>query len=343
MNPADLHIDPEAIAERIAGTLRKQILITLRHKGVVIPVSGGIDSSVCAALCVHALGKEHVLAVSMPDRDSSAASRELAQLLAVGLGIEFVVEDITPILEAAGCYRRQEEAIRTVFPDYGSGWKSKIVMPSILERDRLNISRLVVEDPGGRDLAARLPLPAYLKLVAATNFKQRMRTMLAYYYADKMNYAVCGTPNRLEYDQGFFVKGGDGHADVKPIAHLYKTQVYMLGRYLGVPDEILSRLPTTDTFSLAQSQEEFYFSLPYEKMDLCLYASNHNVPAAEAAEVTGLTAEQIDRVYEDIKAKRRHAVPLHLEPLLCEQVPEVEEVVSKAKTPKDSSGKDEKK
>ena len=338
MNPADLHIDPEAIAERIAGTLRKQILITLRHKGVVIPVSGGIDSSVCAALCVHALGKEHVLAVSMPDRDSSAASRELAQLLAVGLGIEFVVEDITPILEAAGCYRRQEEAIRTVFPDYGSGWKSKIVMPSILERDRLNISRLVVEDPGGRDLAARLPLPAYLKLVAATNFKQRTRTMLAYYYADQMNYAVCGTPNRLEYDQGFFVKGGDGLADFKPIAHLYKTQVYQLGRYLGVPEEILCRPPTTDTFSLAQSQEEFYFSLPYEKMDLCLYAHNHGVPPAEAAEAAGLTSEQVERVFVDIDAKRRHTVPLHLGPLLCEEVLEVEQLLERARAGEGQKG-----
>ncbi len=343
MNPSVLHIDPEATTERLANTLRKQILITLRHKGAVVPVSGGIDSSVCAALCVHALGKEHVLAVSMPDRDSSAATGELAKLLAERLGMEFLAEDITPILEAAGCYRRQDEAIRSVFPDYGTGWKSKIVMPSILERDRLNISRLVVEDPGGRDLTARLPLPAYLKLVAATNFKQRMRTMLAYYYADQMNYAVCGTPNRLEYDQGFFVKGGDGLADVKPIAHLYKTQVYMLGRYLGVPDEILSRLPTTDTFSLAQSQEEFYFSLPYEKMDLCLYAHNHDLPAAEVAAVTGLTAEQVGRVYEDIKAKRRRAVPLHLGPLLCEQVPEVEEMVSKAMIAKDGFGKDEKK
>jgi NAD+ synthase len=330
MDSTILNIDPEAVAERTAGVLRKLLLVTLRRKGAVVPVSGGIDSSVCAALCVRALGKERVLALSLPERDSSAASLELAQLLAERLGVELVIENITALLDAAGCYRRQDEAIRTVCPQYGDGWRSKVVIPSILEADRLNVSRLVVKDPSGKTLTARLPLGAYLKLVAATNFKQRARTMVAYYYADQMNFAVCGTPNRLEYDQGFFVKGGDGLADVKPIAHLYKTQVYQLGRYLGVPEEILCRPSTTDTFSLAQSQEEFYFSLPYEKMDLCLYAHNNGISPAEVAQATELTAEQVQRVFRDIEAKRRHTIPLHLEALLCDDVLEVSQMIKSA-------------
>jgi NAD+ synthase len=332
MDHSVLNIDAEAVAEKTATTLRKHILVTLRRKGAVIPVSGGIDSSVCAALCTRALGKERVFTLSLPERDSSSASRDLGKLLAESLGVGYAVENIGPILEAAGCYRRQEEAIRMVFPEYGPGWKNKIVLPSILEGDRLNISRLVVENPQGERMSRRLPLAAYLKFVAATNFKQRTRAMVAYYFADQMNYAVCGTPNRLEYDQGFFVKGGDGLADVKPIAHLYKTQVYQLGRYLAVPEEILGRHPTTDTFSLAQSQEEFYFSLPFEKMDLCLYAHNHGVPPAEAAEAAGLTSEQVERVYADIEAKRRHTVPLHLGPLLCDQVPEIAKMLAIAST-----------
>ena len=251
-------------------------------------------------------------------------------MVAESQGIPFIVEDISPILEAAGCYRRQLEAIRMVFPEYDIGWKNKIIIPSILEADRLNVSRLLVRTPSGEEHVARLPLPAYLQLVAATNFKQRTRTMMAYYHADRLNYAVCGTPNLLEYDQGFFVKGGDGAADFKPIAHLFKTQVMALGKELGIPDEVLSRTPTTDTYSLPQTQEEFYFALPYDKMDLCLYGRNNNIPAAQVAEAAGLTPEQVERVYNDIAAKRRSTLPLHLPPLLPQPVPEISRAISAA-------------
>ena len=332
IDPSVLAFDCERTTESITQLLRHHVFTSLRRKGAVVLVSGGVDSSVCLALCLRALGRDRVLAVAMPERDSSPASTQLGRLVAERFGVPFLVEDIGQVLEAAGCYSRQEEAIRTVFPDYGAGWKSKIVMPSILEGDRLNISRLVVENPAGESVSRRLTATAYLELVAATNFKQRTRTMMGYYHADRLNYAFCGTPNRLEYDQGFFVKGGDGLADVKPIAHLYKTQVYQLGRYLGVPDEILRRPPTTDTFSLAQSQEEFYFRLPYEKMDICLYGHNHGMSPSEIAEAAGLTPEQVDRVYADIVAKRRHGVPLHLGPLMCGAVPEVAEMVDKAAT-----------
>ena len=192
----------------------------------------------------------------------------------------------------ARCYERQQEAIRTVFPDYGPDWKSKLTIPSLLDGDRLNVSRIVVEDPAGEVRSARLSAKAYLQMVAATNFKQRIRTMMEYYHADSLNYAVCGTPNRLEYDQGFFVKGGDGLADFKPIAHLYKTQVFALAAALGVPQEIRDRTPTTDTFSMPQTQEEFYFALPYPKMDLCLFAHNSGIHAEEVAPVVELRSSR---------------------------------------------------
>jgi NAD+ synthase len=210
-----------------------------------------------------------------------------------------------------------------VFPAYGDGWKFKITLPSIIEGNRLNVSRLSVRTPSGEALSERMSAQAYLQLVAATNFKHRTRKMLDYFHADRLNYAVCGTPNRLEYDQGFFVKGGDGLADFKPIAHLYKTQVFQLARALGVPDEICDRTPTTDTFSLPQTQEEFYFALPYDKMDLCLYAHNNGITAAEAAPVIGLTAEQVGRVFRDVEVKRRTTLPLHLPALLIRDVREI--------------------
>jgi NAD+ synthase len=318
-----LRIDAARVAADIEEAIRSQVLGTLRRRGAVVGLSGGIDSSVVATLCVRALGPDRVVGLLMPERDSSNESMTLGRLIGDHLGITTVAEDIGPILAAAGCYRRQDEAIRAVFPDYNAGSKFKVSLPSILEGSRFNLSELTVEDAAGERKTARIPLQPYRQLIAATNFKQRTRKMLEYYHADRLNYAVASTPNRLEYDQGFFVKQGDGAGDLKPIAHLYKTQVYSLAAYLGVPEEIRRRPPTTDTFSMPQSQEEFYFSLPYDKMDACLYGRNHGIPAAAVAVAIGLTGEQVERVNKDIDQKRRTTAYLHMNPLLVEPVPEV--------------------
>jgi NAD+ synthase len=323
MSPRVLEIDAAATAAAIEGAIRQHVQHSLRKRGIVVGLSGGIDSSVVTALCARAVGASRVQVLLMPERDSSPDALRLGRLLASSLGVSTLVEDIAPTLEAAGCYARQAEAIRTVFPEYGEGYRSKVVLRSILEGDRLNISELTIESPSGETKTSRLPVATYLQLIAATNFKQRVRKLLEYYHADRLNYAVAGTPNRLEYDQGFFVKQGDGAADLKPIAHLYKTQVYALAEYLDIPEEIRSRPPTTDTFSLPQTQEEFYFALPYQQMDLCLWAHNHQVPPDVAAEATGLTGEQVLRVYRDIEQKRRTTRYLHMRPLLVEPVPEV--------------------
>lgn len=317
-----LRLDAARSVEQIAGALRNQVLKDLRRKGAVVGLSGGIDSSVVTALSARALGKDKVLALFMPERDSSDESLVLGRMLADRLGIPTIVEDITPILEAAGCYRRRDEMIRTVIPEYRPDYKCKIVLPD-LAQNAYRIFSVVVQSPDGRETRARLTPEAYLGVVAATNFKQRVRKMLEYYHADRLNYAVMGTPNRLEYDQGFFVKNGDGAADAKPIAHLYKTQVYQLAEYLGVPEEIRRRPPTTDTYSLSQSQEEFYFSLPYDKMDLCLYGKNHEISPADVADATGLTREQVEYVYGDIASKRRATRYQHSKPLLVEPISEI--------------------
>lgn len=318
-----LEIDSAAAAARIEQSIREQVLGTLKRRGAVLGLSGGIDSSVTASLCVRALGKERVFCLFMPDTDSEDDSLRLGHLVAAQLGIETALEPIGNTLTAIGCYERQIQAIRELFPDYGPGWKCKVTLPSILDGERLNISHLTVQSPEGETRSARMTLKAYLGLIAATNFKQRIRKTLEYYHADRLNYAVAGTPNRLEFDQGFYVKQGDGAADIKPIAHLYKSQVYALAEYLGVPEEIRRRPPTTDTFSMPQTQEEFFFALPYQTMDLCLYARNHGIDASETAAATGLTPEQVMRVYKDIDSKRRATRYLHTEPLLIEEIPEV--------------------
>jgi NAD+ synthase len=314
-----LSLDPARETERIAAAVRRQVGGELRRKGVVLGLSGGIDSSVAAALCVRALGPDRVFGLFMPERDSSADSLGLGRLLAEELKIRAGLEDVTPVLEAAGCYRRRDEAVQSVFPEFAPGYKCKIVLPDLLAGGSYRVFSVVIQSPSGQLSRERLPLDAYQQVVAATNFKQRVRKMMEYYHADRLRFAVVGTPNRLEYDQGFFVKNGDGAADLKPIAHLYKTQVYQLAEYLAIPEVIRTRPPTTDTYPLEQSQEEFFFSLPYDKLDFCLYARDHDVPCRQTAEAIGLTAEQVERVYGDIDAKRKAATYQHARPLLVDE------------------------
>jgi NAD+ synthase len=316
-----LDIDLDAEAGRIARRLR-EILRDLSRRGLVVAMSGGIDSSVCAALSVRALGKDRVFGLLLPEQDSSSGSSRRGRQLAQHLGIECERVDIAPTLAAIGCYRWRDEAIRRVFPDYDGSWKNKIVIAGGLE-GQVNHFNLVVQTPAGEVREARLGLREYLQIVAATNFKQRIRKTVEYFHADRLNYAVVGTPNRLEYDQGFFVKNGDGSADVKPIAHLYKTQVYAMARHLGLPDEICSASPTTDTYSLAQGQDEFYFALPYRQMDLALWALNHGHPAAELGAALGIGTAPAERIYADIQAKRRTTRYLHAKAVLVEAVTEL--------------------
>lgn len=320
-----LALDLEAKANELSAALNDAVLKTLKRRGLVVAVSGGIDSACVAALAVRALGPRRVFGLLLPEKDSSPESEALGRQLCEKLGIAYEKVDIAPMLEAAGCYRARDEAVRSVFPAFDGKMPWKLVMHGDrLGSDALNVFYVVVQTPDGQSHRVRLTPKAYLAIVAATNFKQRTRKMMEYFHADRLVFAVSGTPNRLEYDQGFFVKLGDGAADVKPIAGLYKTQVYALARHLGVVEGILSREPTTDTYSLEQSQEDFYFSVHYSKLDLILFGKNHGVPAAEVGAALGFTAEQVERVYRDIEQKRATTAYLHAPPLLLEKVPELE-------------------
>ncbi len=318
-----LAVDAEREADRIAVCIREGLKGHLKRRGLVVGLSGGIDSSVTAALAVKALGPERVFGLEMPERHSAAETTALSRSVIDHLGIGSQRIDITPILESLGFYRLYDDAVREAIPEYGAGWKSKIVISNIFEHKGFGLLSVVAQAPDGSSISARLSLKPYLEIVAATNFKQRTRKMLEYYHADRLNYAVAGTPNRLEYDQGFFVKLGDGAADIKPIAHLYKSQVYQMAEHLGIPEEIRKRPPTTDTYSLAQGQDEFYFSLPYREMDLCLYGKNNGIEPAVVAAAVGLKPDQVLKVYEDIDTKRATTRYLHLKPLLMDDIKEI--------------------
>jgi NAD+ synthase len=309
--------ETDRIARRIAHIVGEQ-----RRRGAVVSLSGGVDSSVCAALAVQALGAAKVFGLLLPEHESSAASARLGRLVAERLGIAWHEEPIGPCLEAIGCYRRRDEAIRTLVPRYDARWRSKIVIVRGAGGG-YSFFKLVAQSPDGEIVETRLPHTQYLQIVAATSFKQRIRKTIEYFHADRLHYAAIGTPNRLEYDQGFFVKNGDGAADLKPIAHLYKTQVYALARHLALPSEVCAARPSTDTYTLEQGQDEFYFGLPYEQMDLALWAHNHGIPAADLAVRLEVSAAEATAIYASIEAKRRTTRHLHARPALVEPVTEI--------------------
>jgi len=319
-----LDIDYAQEADRICSRIREITARQLHRRGLVVAISGGIDSSVSVSLAVRALGAGRVYGLILPERDSSDDSAARARILAEHLGIRTETVDIAPALEAIGCYSARDAAVRSALPEYGEGWKFKIVIDGGVE-GRFNRFRLIAEDPAGAVHERDLGLSEYLTIVAATNFKQRIRKTLEYFHADRLNYAVVGTPNRLEYDQGFFVKNGDGSADVKPIAHLYKSQVYGMARHLGLPERVCAAIPTTDTYSLAQGQDEFYFALPFRQMDLAVWALNHDRSAADLAAALSIGEAQAQAVYDDIRNKRRTTRYLHQPPVLVVDVPELDD------------------
>lgn len=324
LSQAMLELDADQEIQSLCATLRHQVSRIFKKRGVVVALSGGIDSSVVGALCVEAFGEDNVFGLLMPEQDSASNTLDLSRVVAEHLGIEYKTEVITPILESVGCYARRDEAIASVIPEYTPEYRCKIVRPQVNENSMVKVFSVVVESPEGVQSRARLTSSAYLQIVAATNFKQRVRKMLEYYHADRLNYAVTGTPNRQEFDQGFFVKLGDGSADVKPIAHLYKTQVYQLARHMGIPEEICMRPPTTDTYSMPQDQDEFYFSVSYEKLDVCLYGLNHNLPIEQVARAAHMSEAQVNQVYQEIRSKRRATATMHSPPLTAREIPEIQ-------------------
>jgi NAD+ synthase len=316
-------IDPAVETVRIVNEMRRTVRQGMRRAGAVVGISGGVDSAVVLALAVRAFGPERVTAVMMPEKDSDPLSECLARELAAQFAVEPLREELTAALEGLGCYHRRDQAIRRVCPDYDAkaGYKAKITLPqNLLDGGTLNVFSVVVVMPDGRELSTALPPAEFLQIVAASNCKQRLRMAMLYYHAELRNYAVLGTANKNEHDQGFFVKYGDGGVDVKTIGHLYKTQIYQLAEYLNVPRAIRERPPTTDTYSAPCSQQEFFFRLPFETLDLLWYAQEHKVPVADVAQVMQLTEEQVQRAFDDFTRKHRSTDYLRLAPAPIEPV-----------------------
>ncbi|MFO7620059.1 MAG: NAD(+) synthase [Bacteroidales bacterium] len=309
--------DVELVVNEIVQKLRNDVLQIFKRSGGVVGISGGIDSSVCLALAVRAFGPEKVLGIMLPEKDSSPDSEILARELADKFGVKAIKEDITDALSGFGCYERRDEAVKGVFPEYDpSTYKMKIgVKDTGLYSNLPPLFHLTVIDSKGKSQEKILPVKEYLQIVAASNFKQRTRMSMLYYHAERLHYAVIGTPNKHEQEQGFFVKHGDGAADVMPIGNLYKTQVYQLAEYLGIPEAIIKRTPTTDTYSAEQTQEEFFYQLPFDLMDRYWYGFENRYPAAEVAELMGETEERVTALFRNFERKRKTTEYLRSEPM----------------------------
>ena len=309
-----LRIDCEAETERICSFIRKQVG-DRRKAGAVVGLSGGIDSALSAELCVRALGKDRVLGLILPERESSPKSAEFANKHVRKMSIACDTFDITRTLDAFGVYESRDSVIRRLIPDYRSTWKSKIALPAdLLSRDALSFFSLKVQDDAGNVRSARLNSEELRGIVAATNVKQRTRMVCLYYRAERENYLVCGTTNKSEAVQGFYVKYGDGGVDIEPLQHLYKSQVYQLAEHLGVIKEIIDRAPSPDTYSFVVTDEEFYFRMPYQTLDLLLYAWENSAPIGEVCAVMELTEEQVRRAFRDFTSKRNATKYFGVEP-----------------------------
>lgn len=309
--------DIERIANGITKKLKKEVFLNLKRKGAVVGISGGIDSSVTVALTVKALGAENVTGIILPERDSSNESKELALKLATQLNINTIEEDITPALEGFGCYKRRDEAVVSVFPEYNpEEYKMKISISAKLMNQNLPpIFYLTIIDNKGKSKSKMLPAKEYLEIVAASNFKQRCRMSMLYYHAERLYYGVVGTPNKHEVSQGFFVKHGDGGADIMPIGNLYKTQIYQLAEFLKIPGEIIQRTPTSDTYSAEQTQEEFFFQLPFHEMDLIWYGYENEFTASEVAKELQRSEDEIKAIYNNFSRKQKTTEYLRMAPI----------------------------
>lgn len=311
-----LKLDPEAEVNRIAASLRRNIFDVLKKRGGVMGVSGGVDSAVVLAIAVRAMEPKRLVTLLLPEMESSPDSARLARVVCRQYGVQPIAEDMTGALWGFGAYQRRDAAVKELFPEYDATYKLKITLPTgLLDEQTLNFFSATIISPEGEEQTKRLRPSQLQQIVAATNFKQRSRAAMLYYHAELHNYAVIGTPQRNEHDQGFFVKYGDGAMDVKPIGHLFKSQIYQLAEYLDVPEEIRSRPPTSDTYSAGSTQEEFFFRLPFETMDLIWYGLEHEVPAAVVAREMELTEAQVQRVYDDILRKRMTTDYLRTPPL----------------------------
>ncbi|MBN1406457.1 MAG: NAD(+) synthase [Calditrichaceae bacterium] len=310
-----LKIDPEVELEKLSKFIIEQLRVVFRRKGIVVGLSGGIDSACMAAVAAHAIGKEKVVGLILPETESNPVSSEYASKHAESLGIEYRQINISPTINSVVPYQWRDEYIQKLVPEYQPGFKYNITLPTdLLERDAFSFYLLQVQIPDGEVIKRRLNLDEFRAITSFANIKIRSRMLHLYAEAEKRNLIVVGTTNRTEFILGDFCKYGDGGTDIEPITHLYKNQIYQLSEYLQVIPEIIERQPSPDTFSLPVSDQEFFFRIAFDKLDHLLYAWEHNVPEIEVTKVLEISEDGVRRAYKDFESKFRATAHLREAP-----------------------------
>ncbi len=301
-----LKIDPVQELDKLSKFIVDQVSVVYRRKGVTVGLSGGIDSACIAAVAVHAVGKEKVIGLVLPESESNPISSEYAIKHAQALGIEHRQIDITPTVDSVVMYKWRDEYLQKLIPEYKSGYKYNITLPTdLLARASFSFYRLQVQMPDGEIKNKRLNLDEFRAITSFANIKIRARMLHLYAEAERRNLLVAGTTNRTEFILGDFCKYGDGGTDIEPFTHLYKNQIYQLSDYLEVIPEIIDRQPSPDTFSLPVSDQEFFFRISFDKLDYLLFAWEHAVPTNDAAKVLDLSEDAVGRAYKDFDSKYR--------------------------------------
>lgn len=301
-----LKIDPAEQLEKLSKFIVQQLTVAFRRKGIIVGMSGGVDSSCMAAIAVHAIGKAKVMGLVLPEVETNPVSSEYAIKHAKALGIEHREIDITSIVNSVVPYQWRDTFIQGLVPEYKPGYKYNISLPTdLLDRDTFSFYSLQVQMPDGQIKRKRLNLDEFHTITSFANIKIRARMLHLYAEAERRNLLVAGTTNRTEFLLGDFCKYGDGGTDIEPLTYLYKNQIYQIADHLGVIPEIIHRTPSPDTFSLPVSDQEFFFRIPFETLDHLLYAWEHEVPTSEAARVLDISEEGVKRAYRDFASKHR--------------------------------------
>ncbi len=312
-----LKIDPLQEVEKLSKFVVNQVNIVFRRKGVIVGLSGGIDSACMASVAAHAIGEEKVFGLILPEKESNPISREFAIKHAQTLGIEFCEIDITPTVDSVFSYSWRDKLLQRLIPEYEPGYKYNITLPTdLLELAAFNFYNLQVQMPDGGIKKKRLNLVEFHSVTSFANIKIRSRMIHLYAEAERRNLVVAGTTNRTEFILGDFCKYGDGGTDIEPLSYLYKNQIYQISEYLKVIPEIMNRQPSPDTFSLPVSDQEFFFRIPFDKLDYLLYAWEHKVSADETAKVLDLSVDAVERAFKDFKSKNNATKHLRTTPYM---------------------------
>ena len=287
--------DLETTVNSITDFIKNEVFEKFQKSGAVLGLSGGIDSAVTCGLCVKSLNPEKILGLIMPERESDPQSQETAENVGKEFNIETKVVDITSILESFGVYEKKENIVKEKFPDFDSECKYRVVVPPKLESS-VGIPYLEILDGKGITHKNKISSSEFLNLTAATSIKHRVRMALLYYHAEKDHLVVAGTTNKSEYMQGYFVKYGDGGSDIEPLVNLYKSQIYQLGKFLNVPNEVISKDASPDVWSYTTNDEEFFYSVPYKIVDLILYGRENNLSINEIQKHSKISIENIEKL-----------------------------------------------